>query len=45
MDFNGTVKWFNEAKVCGFIRRTDGPELLVKNREPETENGINGASH
>ena len=25
----GTVKWFNEAKGFGFIRRDDGPEVFV----------------
>jgi CspA family cold shock protein len=29
MVFNGTVKWFNEAKGYGFIRREDGPDLFV----------------
>jgi CspA family cold shock protein len=29
MVFIGTVKWFNEAKGFGFIRREDGPELFV----------------
>jgi CspA family cold shock protein len=29
MVFTGTVKWFNEAKGFGFIRRDDGPELFV----------------
>jgi cold shock protein len=29
MVFSGTVKWFNEAKGFGFIRREDGPELFV----------------
>jgi len=26
---NGTVKWFNEAKGYGFIKREDGPDLFV----------------
>jgi len=29
MVFTGTVKWFNEAKGFGFIRREDGEELFV----------------
>jgi CspA family cold shock protein len=29
MVFSGTVKWFNEAKGFGFIRREDGTELFV----------------
>jgi CspA family cold shock protein len=29
MVFTGTVKWFNEAKTYGFIRRDDGPDLFV----------------
>ena len=26
---NGTVKWFNNAKGWGFIRREDGPDVFV----------------
>ena len=29
MVFTGTVKWFNEAKGFGFIRRDDDTELFV----------------
>ncbi len=29
MRYTGTVKWFNEAKGYGFIRREDGPDLFV----------------
>ena len=25
----GTVKWFNESKGFGFIRRENGPEVFV----------------
>jgi len=26
---NGTVKWFNESKGFGFIKRDTGPDLFV----------------
>ncbi len=29
MRYTGTVKWFNEAKGYGFIRREEGPDLFV----------------
>ena len=29
MRYTGTVKWFNEAKGYGFIRREDGPDLFL----------------
>ena len=25
----GTVKWFNAEKGCGFISRADGPDVFV----------------
>jgi len=25
----GTVKWFNEAKGCGFLERPDGDDVFV----------------
>jgi CspA family cold shock protein len=29
MRYTGTVKWFNEAKGYGFIRREEGPDVFV----------------
>jgi CspA family cold shock protein len=29
MRYSGTVKWFNEAKGYGFIRREEGPDVFV----------------
>ena len=34
---NGTVKWFNEKKGCGFIEQEDGPDVFVHH------SGINAA--
>ena len=29
MSFEGTVKWFNEAKGYGFIKQENGPDVFV----------------
>ena len=26
---NGTVKWFNDRKGCGFIEQEEGPDVFV----------------
>ena len=34
---NGTVKWFNDKKGCGFIQSEDGQDIFVHHT------GINGS--
>ncbi len=29
MSFEGTIKWFNEKKGYGFIKRENGPDVFV----------------
>ena len=33
----GTVKWFNDAKGCGFIRRENGEDVFVHFRAIQTQ--------
>jgi CspA family cold shock protein len=33
----GTVKWFNQAKGFGFIKRADGPDVFVHYKAIEGE--------
>ena len=33
----GTVKWFNDKKGFGFIKREDGDDLFVHHNSIETE--------